>query len=238
MNSPEKINSLGFVQKKETLASVKTPVDHNELILEAVDPYPGYYSPQHIPNWSKGPKTKSLYFIIKPFDCCNEERITKIAGEIRENIEHSFEARPGQLSLMNKECPCIRVRINSTFIIPELVERFQNGGISFLKKKKIEETESMIKVQKFFNMLREDVAIYHDRDNSNIYYLQLHKPVDWETFEAGTVRLKSSLQYPDFDAALANIYYQEGFLDFIRIYAPHLTIYDMEQIREKYLKTL
>lgn len=179
-----------------------------------------------------------MYLLIKPFDCCNEEHITRFAARIREKLEQKIDARPGTVNIQNKEYACIRIRTDSTFIVPELVEKFQKEGINFLKKRKIDDTESMIKVQKFFNLKLKDEEVYHNLDDSNIFYLRLHKPVDWDTFEEGTMRLKNSLQYPGFDAALANIYYQEGFLDFIRIYAPHLTTYDMSQIREKYLKYL
>lgn len=238
MLSPKSIASLGFVQKKEKLALLKAPVNFSELILEAIQPYPGYYSPQHVPSWSAGPKTKTLYLVIKPFECCNEERITRIAQNIQDKTEIKLEARPGRLVLNKKEYSVIRLRLDSTFVIPELIEKFNDEGIVFHKKRKVEPVECMINVQKFFKMHFVDDGLYQAIDNSDIYYLQLPEAILWDKFEEITMRLKNSLQYPGFDAALANVYHENGFLDFIRIYTPELTSFDMDKLREKYLQNL
>lgn len=238
MASPKSIASLGLIQKSEKLASLKSPVTHNELILETVRPYPGYYSPQHVPSWSAGPKTKSLYLLIKPFDCCNEAKITRSIQHVQNNLEHELRATPGRVSISGKDYSCIRLKLDSTFIIPELVEKLKEENIVFLKKRKISEIECMINVQKFFKMHSVDNGLYQDIINSNIYYLQLPHEISWDRFEKITIRMKNSLQFPDFDAALANVYHENGFLDFIRIYTPDLTSFDMENLRDKYLKNL
>lgn len=238
MISPKSIASLGYIQKREKLASLKTPVNHNELILETIQPYPGYYSPQHVPSWSAGPKTKSLYLLIKAFDCCNEEQVTRIIQHVQNKLDYELKATPGRVSISTKDYSCIRLKLDSTFVIPELVDKFKEQGILFIKKRRIDEIECMINVQKFFKMHTVNNGLYQDMVNSNIYYLQLPHDLSWDKFEEITMRMKSSLQFPDFDAALANVYHEHGFLDFIRIYTPDLTSFDMEKLRDKYLKNL
>ncbi len=238
MATPTSIASLGFVLKKEKLASLKTPVNYSEFILEAIQPYPGYYSPQHIPSWSAGPKTKSIYLLMKPFECCNEEHIARMSQEIIEKSKLKLEARPGTLMIGQKEYSCIRIRLDSTFVIPEVVEKFCEKGVSFLKKRNLNEMECMIKVQKFFVIEQEDEGVYQDTEDSNIYYLQMTHNIPWNEFEDMTMRIKNTLSLSGFDAALANIYYGNGFIDFIRIYDPDRTIFDMKKLRKKYLSYL
>ncbi|MFW6227320.1 MAG: hypothetical protein ACOC31_04380, partial [Bacteroidota bacterium] len=233
MTTPISIASLGFVLKKEKLASLKTPVDYNVFILETILPYPGYYSPQNIPSWSAGPKKKSVYMLIKPLECCNEEYITRKTQEIQQKSKIKPEASPGTLRIGNKEYSCIRMRLDSTFLIPEIIKKYCDKGITFLKKRNLDQMDCMIKVQKFFIMEQQKEGVYQDKEDSNIFYLQMPHDIPWDNFEETTMRIKNTLSISGFDAALANIYYKNGFIDFIRIYAPDRTVFDMEKLRMK-----
>ncbi|MFO8053965.1 MAG: hypothetical protein R6U19_02230 [Bacteroidales bacterium] len=235
MLSPKSIASLGFIQKKEKLDSIKVHIEHAEFILEATHPYPGYYSPQFIPHWAAGPKARMLYLIIEPFKISHEERVTRIGQYVKKNCLHNCGIAPGYLNISGKYYCCIRLRMDSIYALTDLLEKFKEYDIKFLKKREIKETESMIKVQKFFKMHYVNEDVYQDMVNSSIYYIHLPGELSWEKFEKGTIRMKNSLQLPNFDAALASIYQEDGFLDFIRIYAPDLTSFDMDQLKDKYL---
>ncbi|MCF8219741.1 MAG: hypothetical protein K9J21_12280 [Bacteroidales bacterium] len=234
MHTPQTIASIGFIEKKEKLSSLKAPVNHNEFIMESVRPFPGYYSPQHVPNWGSERKTNSLYLIIKPFECFNEARITRITQDIRKSIKN-LEAAPGRINLSGKNLSCIRLHLKSPYSIPEITEKYAEYNVNFHKKRKISDIECMIKIQKFINMKLIEDNIYQDTDNPATYYILSPKELSWDNFEAITIRVKNSLRMYTFDAALGNIYQKNGFIDFLRIYSPDLTSFEMEKIRDKYL---
>ncbi|MGM0613491.1 MAG: hypothetical protein ACQESM_08280, partial [Bacteroidota bacterium] len=203
MYTPETIASIGFIEKKEKLSSLKSPVNHNEFILESVRPYPGYYSPQHVPNWSSQNKVNSLYLIIKPFECFNEARITRITQNVRQIIKE-VEAVPGRVNISGKNLSCIRVHLKSPYIIPEITEKYAEYNVNFQKKRKISDIDCMIKIQKFISMKLIEDGVYQDTDNQAIYYIIIPKELSWDSFEAVALRAKNSLEIYNFDAALAS----------------------------------
>ena len=237
MNLPQTIASAGFIEKKEKLSSLKSPVNHTEFILESVRPYPGYYSPQNVPSWGGKDKTNSLYLGIKPFTCFNEACVTKISQRIQKSIQN-IDACPGKINISGRDISCIRIRLNSPYLIPEIIEKYIEQGIYFLKKRKIEDVESMIKIQKFMKMNLIKDAIYQDINDPEMYYLQIPKELSWANFESITTRVKNSLKMYNFDAALCSIYQESGFVEFIRIYSPDISVSELENIKEIYLKTL
>lgn len=234
MQTPKTIASIGFIEKKEKLSSLKAPVNHNEFILETVIPYPGYYSPQHVPSWGSEKRVNSLYLIIKPFQCFNEAHITRISQKVVKNIKN-VEATPGKVNLSGKNLASIRLRLKSPYLIPEITEQYAKYNVQFLKKRKIENIECMIKIQKFINMNLVETGVYQDTDDPETYYISIPKELSWDNFEAIALRVKHSMKMYNFDAALSSVYQKDGFMDFIRIYSPDLTSFEIKKIKDKYL---
>lgn len=60
----------------------------------------------------------------------------------------------------------------------------------------------------------------------------------WNTFEKITNKIKYNLDDRNYDAALTNVYGQEGIIDFVRIFDREAIDSKLKHIHEKYLEAV
>ena len=207
---------LGFIIKKDKFGSLEASFDYNEMILEDMDPFPGYY--HVVPGDMKGNKPKFVFFLIKPFKQWNTEKIIRKTIEIKENCKYYFDASPGELMIFNRTRSCIRICVRDYNFVKGICDAYKNSGIEFMKKQRVKPFHSLIKVLKYFELEEIDDGIYHDRDDPDMYYIQLPGELNWDTFEEITLLIKNNIDYKNFDAALASFYGKTGIKDYARIY--------------------
>ena len=57
-----------------------------------------------------------------------------------------------------------------------------------------------------------------DKDDKDMYYIQMPGELDWEKFEEITMLIKNNIDYKNFDAAIASFYEKTRITDYARIY--------------------
>lgn len=239
--------ALGYIEKEETLALWATKAKINEMVLEDIDPFPGYYGgilhrrmpddtdPRNTVMPREENKPNFLFFVIQPVESCLGDRIIRIIQRIKNKVDFDFDAWPGQLTLYNKQHSCLRVMIEDNELIPKLIEQCKDNGIKFEKQKKIRPYKSMIRVIKFFALDELDKGIYKDTVQADTAYFQIPHEITWKSFEKHTMIIKNSYNYRNFDAALAALYQPNGFLDFVRIYTKLPETKQIKQLQEQYI---
>jgi len=236
MKNPKKIGTIGFIIKKEKLAGLETSIDFKELILEDIDPFPGYYHATP-GDWRKD-KPKFLFFVVEPFPTWNNEKIIRKTIKIKKNFPYTFDALPGQISLFNKMYSCIRISVNNYSFLGELVDAFKKEGVIFRKKKNIKPYESLIKVLKFLEMEEKEENIFTCTPNDEINFIRLPIELDWNLFEEITYFLKYNNEYKSYDAALSSIYDKTGMIDMVRIFDKEINIEKLRVIKNGYLSEI
>ncbi len=228
-NINEIIETIGTIKKKESLVTVES----DDLVLESLHPFPGYHGTT-IPDQTN---PKSIFFVLR--SSYPDEDIIRAILKIKGKIQSKFDAAPGTISILNKVEPCIRIKDleNYTFI-PELLKHFKSEGFLFLKGKKIDAYEGLIRITKYFLLDEINDGIYMDKETAEMGYFEIPTQLDWDSFEKITLDIKRNIEDNNFDAALGTIYRKTGLKDVIRIFDTNVCLGECLFLREKYYSSI
>jgi len=227
MKSSEYIESLGKIIKEETLQNVNFNILQNTLVLENIEPFPGYHG-ENLPVESK---PESIFLITNKE--CSAETVLRISRRLCNYHNINFDACPAQISVHNNQYFGIRIKgLVSYSSIADIQGYYLDQGITFFKHKKIK-TDSLIKIEKVFQLEKIDEHIFKDIEDELTYYFSIPYHFSWNLFKKVTYTVKNNLENRNFDAAIGFVYLRKIF-DFVRIYAKT----DIERLRIIYNKYL
>lgn len=231
----EVIETLGYIIKKESLASHKTNLNFSELVLEDMAPFPGYYDHYNVPQHTRDLIPNSVFAVIKSFDGKVEDDFIRLTHKIKlANPNLSFDAVFGDITLLNMPANIIRINLDNLTLLPEIIHHYQDGGIVFMKDKKVKKYSTIIRVRKFLEMKKVDDAIYHCFDDPHMYYMFSPGPVEWDRFEKIAKSIRNNYDYKHFDAAMGSMYIKCGLKDFVRIYSEDIDLEKLRYLRDKF----
>lgn len=225
------IETVGFLTKKEELASVVSETNSNKLVLESNKPFPGYYN-RHSNPYERDPY--SLFAVTRLQ--YNDERIIRCIQAIKNdpNPKHNFDGAPGTVILRNESMNFVRFKLLPYHLVGEILDLFTKNGIEFRKAKKIAPYQTLIKVRKFFSMKEMMGGVYQDLNDEHTSYIVLPGNFRWPSFERITMDIKYNLDDKNFDAAQTSVYAKEGLIDFVRIYDRDSCKGKLLHIKQKY----
>ncbi|HEX7411489.1 MAG TPA: hypothetical protein VF298_05040 [Bacteroidales bacterium] len=234
MEDKTHIESIGFIIKKEKLSTLASESKYQELVLEDLDPFPGFYDQYFLPLNENELKPRSVFFILKVSDVCQEDEYIRMTMHLKREYNIKFDAVPGNLTLFNKPTPCIRVFMDDYNEIRELIDHYKNKGLVFAPNKDVKPYQSLIKLRRYFEMERMDKGIYHAADQHNTYYIEVPKCLEWDDFEQVTIAIRNNWDHKLYDAAQAAIYEKNGIVDMVRIYDKKTNLSNLQFLLEKY----
>jgi hypothetical protein len=230
MNAKTIVESLGKITKEEMLQSVTFNVIQNTLVLENLEPFPGYHG-ENMP-FESAPES----VFLMTTKACQTETIFRLSRRICNYHNLSFNACPAEISFFNTTYYGIRIKgLNSYNVIADIQGCYMDQGISFLKYKKIR-SAGLMKIEKIFHLEKVDESIYRDQEDAFTTYLQIPYAFNWNLFKKVTTNIKNNLENRNFDAAIGFVYLKE-IVDFVRIYAK-TDISRLRIIHEKYLEEI
>lgn len=224
--------TIGTITKKEKLAVVEAETNSNALILEALQPFPGYHGAT-VPD---SLEPESLFAITRLM--YNDERIIRTIQSLKKESPVEFDGAPGTLNIQHEDYNFIRFKYLPYANAGEVINQFEKTGIEFKKTRKIVPYESILKVRKFFTLQENIEGIYNDREDNNMFYLEIPVLLRWNTFEKITIEMKYNMEDNNFDAAQSSIYCRKGLMDFVRIYDRDSCQGKLIFIRDKYLEAI
>ncbi|RPH73529.1 hypothetical protein EHM76_05220, partial [bacterium] len=128
------IESIGVLIKEESLQTVEHYVLENTLVLESIEPFPGY----HGENMPTGTKPDSLFLITdKPYP---NEVVFRVSQHLCCYQSIPIDATPVEIFIMNSNLSGIRLRgLNNYTLIAEIQGCYMDKNIRFLRMKHFKE---------------------------------------------------------------------------------------------------
>lgn len=191
----------------------------NCLVLES-DPAPGYYAKNNFPV-NKHVHDWHLYLPVKKQIVCFQDIILRNASILISKINSKLRIYPGQMTVHNESCPCIRINTKNIDELPLLIEEFKKLGIQFKSNRKIAEYESLIYFKKYTEFKFIEEGVYQDKNNVNRYFFEVPVLINFDEFLEGMERIKNNCNYHLFDSFLSSIFTKNSTQDFIGIYSEH-----------------
>ncbi|HLN52455.1 MAG TPA: hypothetical protein VK212_02030 [Lentimicrobium sp.] len=234
MENPKMIESLGFVVKKETLALLAAEHKFNELILEDLDPYPGFYDHFHIPLNEKEKKPRSIFAITKELSFEQMNDFIRMTRNIKKTFTYKFDAVMARLTFQNEMVTALRIYMDDYSALPQLIEMYKRNGTVFTSAKNIKPYSSLIQIWKF--MVLEEIVptIFKDTELPDTYYFRVKNYVNWNKFESITHAIRNNNNHKVYDAAQAGYYSPDGIFELVRIYDQKATLDNLKFLKEKY----
>ena len=222
---------MGSITKVEKLETLDSNILINTLVLEEVEPFPGY----HGANLPSGYNPTAVYLIIKKKH--TSIKMLRITQEISRHFKHEFDGTSANICINNDVFNAIRLRnLENIKILPELQKNYMYEGIKFLKKKSIK-GDGIIELKKHFELEALGEGIYKDLEDPLMFYLGIPKHLSWQIFLEVTTSIKHNLDNLNFDGALGSIYLKD-IVDVVRIFAKDMELDDLSMIRQQYLDEL
>jgi len=228
MPNSDFIESMGFLLKEETLQTVEHFVLQNTLVLENLEPFPGY----HGENLPIDNKPDSLFLITdKQYPA---ENIFSISYQHCNYANISYNACPAEIFINNTQLFGIRIRgLNNYSLVSDIQGWYIDHHLKFMKRRKIN-SSGLIRINKIFCLERIAEHIYKDLEDAQTFYLSIPLHMNWNLFKQTYRQVKNNLDNSNFDCASGFIYLKSIF-EFVRIYTNHADIPRLLLIREKFL---
>src|SRR5512133_1570591 len=205
------IESFGVLLKEETLQTVEHYIIENTLVLESIEPFPGY----HGENQPVDTRPDSLFLITdKQYPI---ESIFRTSQHICCYQGLPVNACPVEITLMNSTYHGIRIRgLGNYTLIPEIQECYMKKDIRFMKMKSLH-SPALLRIIKIFRIQLIENQIYKDLEDDSTFYFAIPYHFTWEKFKQVTMSVKNNLDNSNFDAA-SGFVYQKELIELVRIY--------------------
>jgi hypothetical protein len=230
----EIIERYGNLLKAEQLVTMDDKIMPNTFVLEAPEPFPGFYN-----YYSESPKdSKPLYVYLVVSHLYTLEQVTRARQSIKKYFPSYFHADAGTITIYNNTYDIIRIRhLDKYDQIKDLQACFVDEGFEFMKKpsKKIE-TTGLIRIKKFFRLKKIEEGIYLDEIEKDHGYITIPHYLKWKEFEEVTKKVKYNWEGSFFDAALGHFHNNFEIEDMIRIYNPKINLEMLLEAKKKYLE--
>lgn len=231
----ENLQSLGYLLKREKLASLASDHPHGELLLESLNPYPGFYEEYFVPTTDREQKPKSVFMVIKNFDVCHEDDFIRMTMHIKRDHLIKFDAALSSIVLYNEPATAIRVNMQDYSQLPELINHYKQVDVKFQPLKTVRPYQSLIKIRRFFDLEVMADGVYKDADKDFTYYIRVPLYMTWEEFEKATIAIRNNFDYKTYDAAQAAIYDNSGIVELVRIYDLKTDLSKLQSLQRKYI---
>ncbi|MCU4174982.1 hypothetical protein [Carboxylicivirga sp. N1Y90] len=226
------LERYGNLLKQESLVTMDDKILPNTFVLEAPEPFPGYFG-----YYSEIPSdSKPLYIYLVLNKLYTLEEVTRATQNIKQYFSADFSAASGTINIHNEVYHVIRIRRLDTFDqIQDLQSCYLDEGVELKKKPKKRDGQGIIRLKKFFMLEKIEDGIFFDLDEKDHGYFTIPKRLTWKHFEDITQKVKHNWDHSTFDAALGHIHEGFGVIDMVRIYNPNVNRNYLIDVRKLYL---
>lgn len=227
---------FGSLIKSETLLTLDDKIMPNSFVLEAPEPFPGFFQYYH----EHPVNNKPLYVYLVLDKHYSLEQVTRASQNILKYFPVRFDAAMATITIYNELFTVIRLRhFESYNHIAELQAAFVGEGIQMHKAyRKNIHTEGMIRLDKFFALRQMSDNVWFDTKELDHAYFHIAKPLSWKNFEHLTLLVKNNWNKTIFDAAMGFFYVNFEVHDMVRIYDPALNVDDIEGVAKLYCERI
>ena len=224
---------LGKLTKQEKVDPIVKNKIPNTFVISIPSPLSSYFS-----RFTQVNRPNTILLIVK--GDISFERILRATKNINAANKVNIEGAKSELTIGKRKYSGIRLKgVKDYTDIPKIQELYRNEGFELAKNVRIkEETDSMIRVNKFFNIKKISDDIYQSANEKDLYYFVIPKDLTWDQFRDVTFDIKNNINLSGYDVAKGIFYHNNGITEMVRIVKPNITLEMVKEVKEKYLDRL
>ena len=223
---------IGKVILQENINTVNENKIPKTFVIDVPDPYKSYYG-----RFTEINKPVSIIFVTKTPN--SFEKILRVTRDINKKHNLDIHGAKCEVTIKDKKLEGVRVKgINRYNDILQIQQYYLEAGYDFAKSEKFEDTEALIRVNRFFNIEEIDKGIYHSHNEENVFYVEVPKYMSWEQFKTYTFEIKNNMSDRNYDIAKGIFYVNDGITEMLRIVKPKASVEFLKTVQEKYIKKL
>ncbi|MCK5637523.1 MAG: hypothetical protein KAH67_02350 [Flavobacteriaceae bacterium] len=224
---------LGKLTKQEKVDPIVKNKIPNTFVISIPSPLSSYFS-----RFTQVNRPNTILLIVK--GDISFERILRATKNINAANKVNIEGAKSELTIGKRKYSGIRLKgVKDYTDIPKIQELYKNEGFELAKNVRIkQETDSMIRVNKFFNIKKISDDIYQSANEKDLYYFVIPKDLTWDQFRDVTFDIKNNINLSGYDVAKGIFYHNNGITEMVRIVKPNITLEMVKEVKEKYLDRL
>lgn len=213
-------NMEGYACFAERLDVAVSPFSKKNgvLILES-DPEPGYFSKSGFPENLARASDHHLYIITKYPVACFQDWVIQHSFEVKNKLNINLHISPGQLTFLNVQHNCIRMRTQEVSSIKPFMDDLKKLDILFVKHTKMQPVKSIVHFKKHIEIKPISEGIFADVNDKNRHFVEFPYSVEFDQFEEMVESIKNNCNFNMFNAALVTLARRDRVMNFIAIYS-------------------
>ena len=223
---------LGKIIKQENIDTIDENKIPKTFVINVPDPYKSYYT-----RFTDIDKPVAVIFVTKSIN--SFEKILRVTKAINDKYNLKLAGAKCEVNIGSRKLNGIRVRgINRFTEVAQVQQYFKDEGYDFARSEKFKDTDSLIRINRFFNIEKLDEGIFKSNTEEDVYYVTISKYMTWEEFRTITFEIKNNVSDKNYDIAKGVAYVNGGVIEFLRIVKPKATLEKLKMIQQKYVDRL
>jgi len=223
---------LGKIIKQENIDTVNENKIPRTFVINVPNPYDSYYS-----RFTDINNPDSIIFVTKAPN--SFEKILRVTKGINEKYGLELDGAKCEVNIGSRKLNGIRVKgIKRYPDIATIQQYYKDEGYDFAKSEKFKDTDSLIRVNRFFNIEKLAEGIFKSNTENNVYYVTIPRYMKWEEFRTITFEIKNNISDKNYDIAKGIAYVNVGIIEFLRVVKPKATVEMLNNIQKKYIEKL
>ncbi|MDD3721898.1 MAG: hypothetical protein PHW92_05320 [Lutibacter sp.] len=223
---------LGKIIIQEIIDTIEENKLPNTFVINVPDPYKHYYG-----RFTEIVKPVSIIFVTKTPN--SFEKILRVTKRINQKYNLNLDGAKCEVTMNSRKLEGIRVKGISRFHeIEQIQQYYKDEDYDFAKYEKLNDTEVLIRINRFFNVDEVEKGIYHSHDEDEVYYIEMPRYMGWEEFKKLTQEVKHNIFDTNYDIAKGIFYVNHGISEILRIVKPKASLELIKTIQKKYIEKL
>ncbi len=223
---------LGKIIIQENIDTVNANIIPKTFVINIPDPYKSYYS-----RFTDINKPISIIFVTKKPN--SFEKILRVTQKINKENNLSLVSAKCEVKIGSRKLSGVRIKgINRYPEIGLIQQHYKNKGFEFARAETFTDTDSLIRVNRFFNIDELEEGVYKSATEENVYYVEIPKFMTWDEFRKHTFDIKNNVIDRNYDIAKGIFYNNGGINEMLRIIKPKASIEFLKRIQNKYIEKL
>lgn len=223
---------VGKIIKQENIDTVDANKLPKTFVINVPNAYRSYYS-----RFTDVEKPDSIIFVTKTPN--SFEKILRVTEGINNRYELKLDGAKCEVTIGSRKLHGIRIKgINRYPEIEQIQQYYKDEGYDFAKSEKFKDTDSLIRINRFFNIEKLAEGVFKSNVETDVYYVTIPKYMTWEVFRQITFEIKNNISDKNYDIAKGIVYLGGGTKEFLRIVKPKFTLESIQLIRDKYIQKL
>jgi hypothetical protein len=223
---------VGKIIKQENIDTVNENILPKTFVINVQNAYDSYYT-----RFTDVEKPDSIIFVTKTPN--SFEKILRVTEGINKKYGLNLDGAKCEVKIGTRKLNGIRVKGISRYPdIAQVQQYYKDEGYDFAKNEKFENTDSLIRINRFFNIEKLAEGIFKSNVEDDVYYVTVPRYMTWDEFRTITFEIKNNMSDKNYDIAKGIVYIDGGIKEFLRIVKPKFTLESIQLIRDKYIQKL